>query len=209
MLGLIGPPAGRRILDVGCGDGALTLELAARGARAVGVDSSAAMVAAANGRAAAAGAGVTFETGKAEALPFEAGTFDVVVAVTVLCFVGDTTRAVAEMARVLKPGGRLVVGELGRWSSWAALRRIRGWLGSPVWRRARFRSAGDLRRLVDGAGLTGVSVTGAVFYPPCATAARLGRPMDARIGRCTTAGAAFLALAATKPCQTVEHGRTE
>lgn len=167
------------------------------------------MVVAANGRAAAAGADVTFETGDAEALPFETGTFDVALAVTVLCFVGDAARAIDEMARVLKPGGLLVIGELGRWSSWAALRRIRSWLGSPVWRRARFRSARDLRRLAAGAGLIGVSVTGAIFYPPCATAARLAGRVDARLGRRMTAGAAFLALAATKPGQTVEHGRTE
>ncbi|WP_137128515.1 hypothetical protein [Roseomonas sp. HF4] len=57
------------------------------------------------------------------------------------------------MARVLRPGGRLVIGELGRWSLWAARDRIRGWLGSRLWRRSAFHSAADLRRAAEGAGL--------------------------------------------------------
>jgi len=65
---------------------------------------------------------------RAEALPFADETFDPVVAVTVPCFIPQPDQAMAEMARVLKPGGRLVIGELGRWSSWAAIRRVRGWL---------------------------------------------------------------------------------
>ena len=56
--------------------------------------------------------------------------------------------ALREIARVLNPGGRLVIGDLGKWSLWAASRRIRGWYGAEMWRAARFRSAGELRRLI-------------------------------------------------------------
>lgn len=122
-----------------------------------------------------------------------------VVAVTVLCFVKDAAVVLKEMARVLKPGGRLIVGELGRHSTWAAIRRINGWLGSPVWSHARFRSASVLREFVKEASLIDVSVHGAIYYPPFGIVARLLGPLDRKIGACTTTGAAFLALAATKP----------
>lgn len=199
ILKLIGPPAGLRILDVGCGDGVLAVEMAGRAEHVTGVDASPEMIAAARRRAERQGHEVSFEIGRVETLPFEAGTFDAVLAVTILCFVEDAAGALCEMVRVLKPGGRLIVGELGRYSSWAAIRRLKGWLGSPVWRRARFHSAAELRSLASDAGLVDVSVKGAVFYPPNGVAARLLGPIDPKIGAFTTAGAAFLALSATKP----------
>jgi len=142
-----------------------------------------------------------FEIGKAEALPFEDDTFDVVTAITVLCFVEDAAIALQEMKRVLKPDGRLIIGELGRYSIWAAIRRIKGWFGSTVWKNARFRSPAELKRLAAQAGLVETSVTGAAFYPPANFAARLLGRLDKRIGAWTTLGAAFLALAANKPRQ--------
>ena len=199
LLDVIGSPAGLAILDVGCGDGALALELASRGALVTGADASAEMIAAARARARRQERTVGFEVAKAEALPFAAGSFDLVLAVTVLCFVEDLRAALGEMLRVLRPGGRVVVGELGKWSAWAAKRRVQAWCGSTVWRRARFRTASQLRRLAREAGLVDVSVTGAVFYPPSGLAARLLAPIDRRLGQLTTAGAAFLVLAATKP----------
>jgi SAM-dependent methyltransferase len=104
----------------------------------------------------------------------------------------------SEIARVLMPGGRLVIGELGRWSLWAAQRRMRGWLGHPVWRRVKFRTAADLRRLAEAAGLRVVTIHGAVHYPPSGVAARLLAPIDLWLGRETTFGAAFLAMSAAK-----------
>ncbi|MBI1260605.1 MAG: methyltransferase domain-containing protein [Rhizobiales bacterium] len=199
ILDLIGPSAGLRILDVGCGDGSLAVELARRTAYVTGVDASPEMIAAARRLADRQGRDISLEIGKVETLSFEADTFDAVLAVTVLCFVEDAAGALCEMFRVLKPGGRLIVGELGRYSSWAAIRRVKGWLGSPVWRRARFRSAAEFRSLASDAGLVDVSVKGAVFYPPSGLAARLLGPIDLKIGAFTTAGAAFLALSATKP----------
>jgi SAM-dependent methyltransferase len=103
------------------------------------------------------------------------------------------------MARVLRPGGRFVIGELNRWSSWAAQRRLRAWLGSAVWRRGRFRTAGELRALAQGAGLEVEAVQGAVYYPRLTRAARLMAPYDACFAHYTTLGAAFIAMAAVKP----------
>jgi SAM-dependent methyltransferase len=137
--------------------------------------------------------------GDIRALPFPDAAFDVVVAVTVLCFVPDAGRAVREMARVLKPGGRLVIGELGRWSAWAAQRRIKGWWGSKIWQSARFRSAGELKQLMRDASLDVGEGRGAIFYPPCAAAARLFTPCDAWLGQRTTIGAALVTVVGRKP----------
>jgi SAM-dependent methyltransferase len=131
-------------------------------------------------------------------LPFADCSFDVVLAVTVLCFIEDADRAMREMARVLRPGGRLVIGELGRWNLWAAERRLSGWLGSRVWRSATFRTLGGLKRLVTDAGLAVTAVRGSVYYPPFGPAAALLARCDAWIGKRTTAGAAFLVVVGKK-----------
>ena len=132
ILALIGPVEGRRILDLGCGDGLLTSTLAERGARAIGVDVDRAMLQAASARSARGQHRPRFVEGRIEQLPFPDGSFDVVVVVTVLCLVADRAGAVREAARVLRPGGRLVIGDLGRWSAWAARRRVKAWLGSKL-----------------------------------------------------------------------------
>jgi ubiquinone/menaquinone biosynthesis C-methylase UbiE len=199
---LIGPVADRTVLDVGCGDGALASELARRGAIVTGLDPDPAMIAAARRRGETAGARLRLVAGHAKRLPFADAAFDRVVAVTVLCFVRDGARAVGEMARVLKPGGRLVIGELGRWTWWAAHRRIRGWFGNPTWQATGFRTPAQLRGLAALAGLDVAETRGAVHYPPCGIAARLLAQVDPWLGRHTTLGSAFIAVSATKRGET-------
>lgn len=205
ILELMGDVKGARVLDIGCGDGVLTCAVASRGARVSGVDPDPTMLDAARGRAERAGVKADFMDGRIERLPFTDASFDMVAAVTVLCFVDDAPAAMREMVRVLRPGGGLFLGELGRWSLWAAGRRLRGWLGAATWKAARFRSAGDLRALAMQAGLGVISIRGAVFYPSVGTCARVLAPLDPWFGRRTTLGAAFIALAAAKAPHPAEH----
>ncbi len=199
ILDVVGPPAGLRILDVGCGDAALAVALAERGAIVTGVDADPRMLAAGRARAEASGVTVRLLQGDIRALPFADGSVDMVLAVTVLCFMDDAAPAVREMGRVLRPGGRLVIGELGRWSLWAAKRRVSGWLGSRVWRRATFRTARMLKALVTDAGFAVTAERGAVYYPPFGPMAALLAHCDAWIGKHTTAGGAFIVVTGRKP----------
>lgn len=199
VLDLAGDRRGGDVLDVGCGVGAHASALAAAGSRVTGVDSSLPVVRAAARRTQDTGPPFAVVAGEASRLPFAGGSFDLAIAVTALCFVASPAQAVAEIARVLRPGGRLVVGELGRLSTWAAWRRVRAWLGSTTWRRATFFTSGGLRRLARGAGLVPRRVRGAVFFPPAGLAASALAPIDPLLGRMTTVGAAFVALVAEKP----------
>jgi ubiquinone/menaquinone biosynthesis C-methylase UbiE len=195
---LAGAIEGKRVLDVGTGDGSYAIEAAVRGAEVVGIDPDSAMLRAAAERASSRRIAVLFQQGRAEALSFPDAAFDLLLAVTALCFVHDAATAVREMVRVLRPSGLLVIGELGRWSLWAAGRRVRGWRGERTWRRARFWSRRELVRLVGGSGLRVEAVRGAIFYPPCDLAARALAPVDGLLGRLHAPGPAFLAVAGRK-----------
>jgi ubiquinone/menaquinone biosynthesis C-methylase UbiE len=99
------PPAGRLTLDVGCGEGRVTRDLKELGHRVVGVDASERMVAAARELDPRG----DYVVADAAALPFPEGQADVAVAFMSLMDVDDMPGSVAELARVLEPGGRLVL----------------------------------------------------------------------------------------------------
>ncbi|MGY1805099.1 methyltransferase domain-containing protein [Blastococcus sp. SYSU D00922] len=102
---------GLDLLDVGCGPGTITIDLAARVApgRVVGIDVSADPLAEARAAAERAGVAVTFEVGDVYALAADDDTFDVVHAHQVLQHLTDPVAALREMARVCRPGGVIAV----------------------------------------------------------------------------------------------------
>ena len=108
MTRLCGDVAGKRVLDVGCGEGRFMRMLAECGARTVGIDPIAEMTRQAHGRDSGA-----VVRAVAEQLPFAAQSFDIVISYVTLVDIAGYREAISEMARVLRPGGRLCAANLG------------------------------------------------------------------------------------------------
>jgi ubiquinone/menaquinone biosynthesis C-methylase UbiE len=107
MIDLAGDVNGRRVLDAGCGSGPLSAALLAKGATVTGFDSSPAMVKLARQRL---GEDVDLRVADlSQPLPFADGAFDDVVVSLVLHYLRDWTAPLAELRRVLQPGGRLIL----------------------------------------------------------------------------------------------------
>lgn len=104
-------PVGSRVLDIGGGAGLMTVALAQRGFRVEAVDASAEMVELTrrNVRDAGCEAMVTARAGDACALPFADQTFDLVIALGVISWLAQPERGLREMARVVRPGGYVLV----------------------------------------------------------------------------------------------------
>jgi ubiquinone/menaquinone biosynthesis C-methylase UbiE len=96
-------------LDVGCGTGFLSLELALRGHCVTGIDFAPAMLEAARQKATEHGLAIRFEEADAEQLPFAPHSFDLVVSRHLLWTLPHPEAAIDEWIRVLRPGGRLAV----------------------------------------------------------------------------------------------------
>jgi ubiquinone/menaquinone biosynthesis C-methylase UbiE len=110
ILGVLVPRRGPLdALDVGCGTGFLSLELAARGHRVTGIDFAPAMLTEARRKAAQSGASIRFERADAEQLPFPPASFDLVISRHVLWTLPHPEAAIDEWIRVLRPAGRLAV----------------------------------------------------------------------------------------------------
>lgn len=102
--------AGARVLDVACGTGNTAIPLARRGCVVTGVDIAPNLLEQARERAAAEGLEILFDEGDAESLPYESEGFDAVVSVFGAMFAPRPELVAAEMARMLKPGGLLAMG---------------------------------------------------------------------------------------------------
>jgi demethylmenaquinone methyltransferase/2-methoxy-6-polyprenyl-1,4-benzoquinol methylase len=128
-----------RVLDVACGTGPVTRELVRRGCSVVGLDQSPDMLAEARVRL----PGVRFVAGEAERLPFADREFDALTFTYLLRYVDDRLATMRELARVVRPGGRIGMVEFGVPSHPALRAAWRGWtrvglpalgrLVSPAW----------------------------------------------------------------------------
>ena len=97
------------VLDVACGTGNLTIAAARTGASVTGIDIAPSLVSQAQTRAAAEGLSIRFDVGDAEQLPYANGEFQTVVSMFGAMFAARPERAVAEMLRVTRPGGRIAM----------------------------------------------------------------------------------------------------
>ena len=102
-----GIKAGQRVLDVACGTGVVALTAARRGARVTGLDLTPELLVRARENSRLAGVDIDWHEGDAEKLPFDAATFDVVLSQFGHMFAPRPDVVVAEVLRVLKPGGTI------------------------------------------------------------------------------------------------------
>jgi len=172
------PWVGRGI-EIGVGSGRFAAPLGVQ----VGVDPSAAMLAHAAAR------GIEVAEGVAEKLPFAAGSFDHALVVTTICFVDSPKRMLAEARRVLKPGGRLVIGFIDRASAMGQ-DYLAHQAENVFYREATFYSADEVARLLQVGGFA-ISAWGQTLAHPLPETHEI-EPLRAGRGQC-----AFVVVAAT------------
>jgi 2-polyprenyl-6-hydroxyphenyl methylase/3-demethylubiquinone-9 3-methyltransferase len=107
-------PAGKTVVDIGCGGGLFAEEFARLGANVIGVDPSASSLDTARSHAAAAGLRIDYRAGTGEHLPLDDASVDIACCVDVLEHVNDLDAVIAETARVLRPGGVYVFDTINR-----------------------------------------------------------------------------------------------
>jgi ubiquinone/menaquinone biosynthesis C-methylase UbiE len=160
-------PKGERGLEVGTGTGRFAAELGIR----VGLEPSRAMGDLARKR------GVEVHIGRAERMPFADGSFDVVLMVMTLCFLGDVPAALKEVDRVLRPGGYIVIGMLD-FSSPPGKRYREHGAGSDFFRDAVLLSVDEALVQLRQAGFVSWDVRQTIFEEP----ASMIRPDPVRDG---------------------------
>jgi ubiquinone/menaquinone biosynthesis C-methylase UbiE len=149
-------PAGSTVLEVAPGPGFLSIELARYGLRVRAVDISKTFVAIARRNAAAHGVGARFELGNAAALPVDDASVDVVVCRAAFKNFSEPVKALVEMRRILRPGGKALlidmrrdvpVAELQRYVNGLGVSRLNRWFMMLVFRTMLIRRAYSLEEI--------------------------------------------------------------
>jgi ubiquinone/menaquinone biosynthesis C-methylase UbiE len=156
LLEFLAPARDEMILDAGCGTGVFTRDIMARGPRVVGLDISFPMLK----RAGQKIRDPFFQAsaGDLENLPFPANRFEKTISVTALEFIADGRKAMAELFRVTRTGGLIVVATLNALSPWASRRKAEAATGHDLFRNVIFRSPEELASLAPVPGKMGTAV---------------------------------------------------
>jgi SAM-dependent methyltransferase len=188
---LLAPRPGDFLLDVGCGTGIFTESVLAAGAEVLGLDISLPMVAAAANRYRAQR--FTPVVGNMLTLPYASGSFDKVYSMTAIEFVDNAQAAVAELQRVTRNGGTVVITTLNRLSPWAERRLKKGEEGHDLFQSMVFRSPAEMRRLAPG----GATLKTAIHFDKDENPVQ-ARQIEAHAQRKALETGAFMALSWTK-----------
>ncbi len=182
---LLVPRAGESVLDIGCGTGYFTrrFALAADAGEVVGLDCDAAAV-----RYAASQDSTAYVLGDAQRLPFADRSFDLVVAVTAVCFVDEPRLAVAEMLRVARR--RIALGLLNRQSCLWWQKGRKG--GKGAYRGAYWHTCEEARDLFANLPVDRLQMRTAIYLP---TGGALSRKLEPCLQSVWPRGGAFIAVA--------------
>ena len=142
---MLKPMPGEKILDAGCGTGVFTRELVQAKSCVTGIELSLPMLLRAQEKMDSSF--FLKVLGDMSELPFAANTFDKVMSITAIEFIKDARQAVAELFRVTRPAGTIVVATLNHKSPWAERRKEKAKRGHTLFKTAIFRSPAELRRL--------------------------------------------------------------
>jgi len=152
----LAPVVGETILDAGCGTGVFTLDIVSSGADVVGLDLSLPMLAKAASKSQALGFSPV--AGDLLCLPFKNGRFHKTVSITALEFINDARGAVAELFRVTRRGGLVVLATLNRESPWAERRIREAHEKETIFSKAIFRSPREMLSLAPFPGIVKTAV---------------------------------------------------
>ncbi|WP_258084294.1 class I SAM-dependent methyltransferase [Thermococcus thermotolerans] len=182
-----------KALDLGCGTGNYTLELKKRGFDVIGLDASEGMLEVARSK------GLNCIKGDAYSLPFPDESFDLVLSVTMFEFIYEPERVVAEISRVLKPGGEVLIATMNGRSAWFVFKRLKSVFVETAYRYARFYTPGELEDLLRDAGFADVRSGGVIFFPSFWPFHGLAESLDRKLHRRCKDIAAFIAVRGVKP----------
>lgn len=164
------PLAGLRVLDIGCGGGLLSEPLARMGSDVVGADASATNIEIAKNHADQGGLLIDYRATTAEELSASGEHFDIVLALEIVEHVPDMQAFVAICARMLRPGGLMVVSTINRTAKAFALAIIGAeyvlrWLPRGTHQWSKFVTPNELRDAFEASGLASGNSAGMIFQP--------------------------------------------
>jgi 2-polyprenyl-6-hydroxyphenyl methylase/3-demethylubiquinone-9 3-methyltransferase len=164
------PLKGVALLDVGCGGGLLAEPLSRLGARVTGLDASPEAIAEARRHAKQTSAVVDYRVGSAEGLARGGARYDVITALEIVEHVADLDAFLAALAKLLKPGGLLILSTLNRTPksfllAIVAAEYVLRWVPRGTHRWDKFLRPSELVKKLETEGLTTTDLTGVVFNP--------------------------------------------
>ena len=183
-----------RVLDVGCGTGNFSVKLASYGCEVTGIDISEEMLAVARQKAEGIKPGIEFKRMDVYSLDFPDNHFDGVFSMAAFEFIKEPQRAYNEMFRVLKPGGRLLIGTINPESKWGELYLSKDFQENSVFKYASFITMEQLKSL-DRENLKGYGEC--LFIPPTASPEDISWEQEIRLSKTERGG--FICAVWEKP----------
>ncbi len=149
------------VLDLGCGTGNYTVELFKRSFKVIGCDVSKEMLRIAKNKLPE----VVLIRANAYKLPFKKDSFDIVLSITMFEFIKNPEEILKEVYRILKPGGKFILGTMNQRSLWFIFKKLKSLFVETAYRYANFYTPGRLKKLCLRSGFRDVQTRGVIYFP--------------------------------------------